>query len=61
MFKTGYIENLIIRNVFQAASTYIYVYIYLYYIILVEASRGAEAQSVTVKSAGCGFDPHSRK
>ena len=26
-----------------------------------EASRGAEAQSVTVKSTGCGFDPHSRK
>ena len=25
-----------------------------------EASRGAEAQSVTVKSTGCGFDPHSR-
>ena len=26
-----------------------------------EASRGAGAQSVTVKSTGCGFDPHSRK
>ena len=26
-----------------------------------EAGRGAEAQSVTVKSTGCGFDPHSRK
>ena len=24
-----------------------------------EASRGAGAQSVTVKSTGCGFDPHS--
>ena len=23
-----------------------------------EASRGARAQSVTVKSTGCGFDPH---
>ena len=22
-------------------------------------SRGAEAQSVTVKSTGCGFNPHS--
>ena len=26
-----------------------------------EASRGAGAQSVTVKSTGCGFDPHSRR
>ena len=26
-----------------------------------EASRGARAQSVTVKSIGCGFDTHSRK
>ena len=26
-----------------------------------ETSRGACAQSVTVKSTGCGFDPHSRK
>ena len=26
-----------------------------------EASRNAEAQSVTIKSTGCGFDPHSRK
>ena len=26
-----------------------------------EASRGARAQSVTVKSTGCGFEPHSRK
>ena len=25
-----------------------------------EASRGAAAQSVTVKPTGCGFDPHSR-
>ena len=30
-------------------------------ILLVEASRGAGAQSVTVKSTGCGFDPHSMK
>ena len=28
---------------------------------IIEASRGAEAQSVTVKSTGCRFDPHSRK
>ena len=28
--------------------------------IVVEASRGAVAQSVTVKPIGCGFDPHSR-
>ena len=27
----------------------------------IKASRGAEAQNVTVKSTGCGFDPHSRK
>ena len=26
-----------------------------------EAGRAAEAQSVTVKSTGCGFDPHSRR
>ena len=26
-----------------------------------EASRGAAAQSVTVKPSGCGFDPHSRR
>ena len=26
-----------------------------------EASRGAAAQSVTVKPTGCGFDPHSRR
>ena len=25
------------------------------------ASRGAEAQSMIVKSSGCGVDPHSRK
>ena len=25
------------------------------------ASRGAAAQSVTVKPTGCGFDPHSRR
>ena len=28
---------------------------------IIEASRDAGAQSVTVKSTGCGFDPHSRK
>ena len=27
----------------------------------VEASRGAGAQIVTVKSTGCGFEPYSRK
>ena len=26
----------------------------------IEASRGAVAQSVTVKPIGCGFDPHSK-
>ena len=26
-------------------------------IIIIEASRGAAAQSVTVKPTGCGFDP----
>ena len=29
--------------------------------ILLEASRGAVAQSVTIKPTGCGFDPHSRR
>ena len=29
--------------------------------IVIEASRGAGAQSVTVKSTSCGFDPHSRR
>ena len=28
---------------------------------IVEASRGAGAQSVTVKPTGCGFDPPSRR
>ena len=27
---------------------------------MIEASRGAEAQSVTAKYIGCGFHPHSR-
>ena len=30
-------------------------------ILLSVDSCGAEAQSVTVKSTGCGFDPHSSK
>ena len=30
-------------------------------LIYFEASRGAGAQSVTVKPTGCGFDPHSRR
>ena len=29
--------------------------------IIEEASRGARAKNVTVKSTGCEFDPHSRK
>ena len=33
----------------------------LQHLILFEVSRGAGAQSVTVKSTGCLFDPHSRK
>ena len=28
---------------------------------LIEAGRGAAARGVTVKLAGCGFDPHSRR
>ena len=37
-------------------------FIYLAYNkFLKEASRGAAAQSVTVKPIGCGFDPHSRR
>ena len=42
-------------------------FLILYHAILIhdilyfEAGRGADAQSVTVKSTGCGFDPHSRK
>ena len=34
---------------------FIYVSIYL---VVFKASRGAGAQSVTVKRTGCGFDPH---
>ena len=30
-------------------------------IFILEASRGAGAQSETIKLSGCGFDPHSRK
>ena len=33
---------------------------HLLYIIIYKASRGAAAQSVTVKPTGYGFDPHSR-
>ena len=29
--------------------------------IVVEVSRGAGAQSVTVNATGCGFDPHSKE
>ena len=43
----------------------IYIFEALLYNILYNkvnnASRGAAARSVTVKPAGCGFDPHSRK
>ena len=31
------------------------------YSIVYEASRGTETHSVTAKSTGFGFDPHSRK
>ena len=31
------------------------------FICVFEASRGAVAQSVTVKQIGCGFDPHSKR
>ena len=41
--------------------TYIYEYREKIYILVLEASRGAGAQSVTVKSTGCEFDPHLRK
>ena len=34
---------------------------YLVTFIFSEASRGAAAQSVTVKPTGCGFDSHSRR
>ena len=39
-------------------------YIYLVVKMIISnnlASRSAGAQSETVKSTGCGFDPHSRK
>ena len=29
------------------------------YSLYLEATRGSGAQSMTVKSIGCGFDPHS--
>ena len=35
--------------------------ILLVYQYLILASRGAGAQSVTVKASGCGFDPRSKK
>ena len=34
---------------------------YYDYLLVTEAGRDAEAQNVTVKSTGCGFDPRSRK
>ena len=36
-------------------------YIYIYIDIHIYTSRGAAAQSVTVKPTGCGFDLHSRR
>ena len=33
-------------------------YIIRFIIIIIEASRGAVPQSVTVKLTGCGFDSH---
>ena len=36
-------------------------YVLYHYYYCLEASRGAAAQSVTVKLTGCGFDPHSRR
>ena len=39
----------------------LYNYINIQYTCTFEESRGAGAQSVTVKSNGCGFDPRSRK
>ena len=45
------------------SSEYIYVYskYYRIYFILIIVMFPVVAQSVTVKSTGCGFDPHSRK
>ena len=49
-------------------SIYLFMYLYVCRNIIIhiyneikEARRGVDAQSVVVKSTGCGFDPHSRK
>ena len=49
---------------FQVTLKYYFVLLFLNiisYFFYFEASRGAVAQSVTVKPTGCGFDPHSRR
>ena len=43
---------------------WMFVFSYLYFLMIFlpdEASCGARAQSVSVRTSGCGFDPHSRK
>ena len=44
--------NMVIHNIYVDLK-----YIY----IIFEASCGAEAQSATAKSTGCGFDSYSKK
>ena len=46
----------------SAVATFLLLFIIiLLYSIYIEASRGAEAQSMMIKPTGCGFDPHSRR
>ena len=49
----------LLKNIY-AGNINTYYTIYLH-ILIFEASRGAGAQSETVKQTGCEFDPHSRR
>ena len=50
---------MLIKN--QADHIFIIIFNNVMLIQMVEASRGAVAQRVPVKSTGCGFDPHLRR
>ena len=46
------------------ACMFLCMFVYMYvciYLCIPAASRGAAAQSMTIKPTGCGFDPHSRR
>ena len=56
----GHIAKLDLLSV-QQVLYYLQVKILYILKLIVFSSRGAAARSVTVKSTGCGFNPHSRR